>query len=836
MSEMSSGMQLRHIKVPVQGMHCAACSSRIERVVGGLPGVDSAVVNLAEETLDLRWNESELAFDDVKERVASLGFELADPSSEKADDLLLQIGGMHCAACSSRIEKVVGQIPGVTSIAVNLATETAKLELDRNKVKVRSIRETIEKLGFSAEIVSSGSLSDETKRKEMITQLSQMKRRLIMMFAFAIPLLCISMGEMVGLRLPSIIAPQVSPVNFALIQLLLVMPIVWLGRNFYFTGIPALLRKVPNMDSLIAVGTGAALIYSIWNFIEICLGIDAVARAMDLYFESAGILLTLVSLGKYLENRSKSHTSDAIRQLLELTPENATLIVDGKYRTIAAEEIEPGDVLLVKPGERIPVDGTVVVGKSKVDESMLTGEPMPVSKALDSKVFGGTLNTTGVLQLRCEETGEGTMLARIVRLVRDAQGTKAPIASMADRISLYFVPVVMIFALITGLSWYFIGGVDFSQALRFFIAVLVIACPCAMGLATPTSLMVGMGRGAQLGVLVKSGAALERAEKIDTVVFDKTGTLTEGKPEVSEILPVSGMPAGTLIRLVASAEQMSEHPLAAAIVRKAVDTGIDLVQPASFTPFQGRGISAEVVIDEESHKVLIGNKEFLRERLTRVESFDTEIHSLEESGATVLYISINEKFAGVVAVADQLKTESAKTVEALRALNKRVVMLTGDQLKTAKNIAGKVGIDEVIAGVLPDQKSIAVQDLQKRGMKVAMVGDGINDAPALAQADVGIAMGTGIDIAIESGDIVLMKGDLQGVRTALLLSRAVMNNIRQNLFWAFAFNVTGIPIAAGLLYIFGGPALNPMIAGAAMAMSSVSVVTNALRLRMFRAT
>ncbi|WP_419174891.1 heavy metal translocating P-type ATPase [Desulfosediminicola sp.] len=836
MSEMSSGMQLRHIKVPVQGMHCAACSSRIERVVGGLPGVDSAVVNLAEETLDLRWNESELAFDDVKERVASLGFQLADAPLETADNLLLQIGGMHCAACSSRIEKVVGQIPGVTSIAVNLATETAKVELDRNKVKVRSIREAIEKLGFSAEIVSSGSLSDETKRKEMIAQLSQMKRRLIMMFAFAIPLLCISMGEMVGLRLPSIIAPQVSPVNFALIQLLLVMPIVWLGRNFYFTGIPALLRKVPNMDSLIAVGTGAALIYSIWNFIEICLGIDAVARAMDLYFESAGILLTLVSLGKYLENRSKSHTSDAIRQLLELTPENATLIIDGKYRTIAAEEIEPGDVLLVKPGERIPVDGTVVVGKSKVDESMLTGEPMPVTKALDSKVFGGTLNTTGVLQLRCEETGEGTMLARIVRLVRDAQGTKAPIASMADRISLYFVPVVMIFALITGLSWYFIGGVDFSQALRFFIAVLVIACPCAMGLATPTSLMVGMGRGAQLGVLVKSGAALERAEKIDTVVFDKTGTLTEGKPEVSEILPVSGMPAGTLIRLVASAEQMSEHPLAAAIVRKAGDTGIDLVQPASFTPFQGRGISAEVVIDEESHKVLIGNKEFLRERLTRVESFDTEIHSLEESGATVLYISINEKFAGVVAVADQLKTESAKTVEALRALNKRVVMLTGDQLKTAKNIAGKVGIDEVIAGVLPDQKSIAVQDLQKRGMKVAMVGDGINDAPALAQADVGIAMGTGIDIAIESGDIVLMKGDLQGVRTALLLSRAVMNNIRQNLFWAFAFNVTGIPIAAGLLYIFGGPALNPMIAGAAMAMSSVSVVTNALRLRMFRAT
>jgi len=830
-----SGVQLRNIKVPVQGMHCAACSSRIERVVGGLTGVSSAVVNLAEETLDLSWDESALPFDEVRQRVAALGFELGEDTRQTAETVLLQIGGMHCAACSSRIEKVVGQMPGVKSVAVNLTTETAKLDLDRSVVKVRAIREAIERIGFSAEIVSSDSLSYESRQKEMALKLEQMRKRLLLMFAFAVPLLYISMGEMIGLPLPAALTPHQSPVNFALIQLLLVLPIVWLGRNFYLTGIPALLRRVPNMDSLIAVGTGAALIYSTWNFIEICLGIDAMARAMDLYFESAGILLTLVSLGKYLENRSKSHTSDAIGQLMELAPGGATLIVDGEQREISTKEIEVGDLLLVRPGERIPVDGAVADGNSKVDESMLTGEPMPVSKKVGSTVYGGTLNTSGVLQVRCEETGEGTVLARIVRLVRDAQGTKAPIASMADRISLYFVPVVMVIAVLTGLSWYFLGGVEFSQALRFFIAVLVIACPCAMGLATPTSLMVGVGRGAQLGVLVKNGAALERTEKLDAIVFDKTGTLTQGKPELSEIITRPGLKKKTLLSLVASAEQLSEHPLAEAIVRKAKENGIGLVQPQSFSPHQGRGIAAELMFEGKLHTVLVGNREFLNEQSIEVMGFETEIEALEGAGATVLYISINQDFVGVMAVADQLKAESATIVQELRQLAKRVVMLTGDQQRTARNIAAKAGIEEVIAEVLPDEKAKAVQGLQAKDLRVAMVGDGINDAPALAQADVGIAMGTGIDIAIESGDIVLMKGNLHGVKTAILLSRAVMNNIRQNLFWAFAFNVIGIPIAAGLLYIFGGPTLNPMIAGAAMAMSSVAVVSNSLRLRMFRA-
>ena len=820
---------LQKTRVSVKGMHCGACSSRIERVIGNMEGVGKAVVNLAQETLDLNWDEKKLPFEQIKDRVKELGFELGVPEASRVSTLELSITGMHCAACSSRIEKVVSTQPGVRNISVNLATDSAHLELDAGS-SIRDIRKTVSDLGFGSEIKSDKSREFERKKEADLQKLSTMKTRLTAMLVLAIPLLYISMGEMIGLPIPAGLDPHNHPARFALSQLVLVAPIVWLGRNFYIIGFPALLRGVPNMDSLIAVGTGAALLYSGWNLVEIFLGIDPMQKAMDLYFESAGILLALVSLGKYLENRSKLRTSDAITQLLELAPDRAVILDGDTQYEISTTEIEVGDLLLVRPGERIPVDGVIADGESNIDESMLTGESMPVTKKVENPVYGGTLNKNGVLRVRCTQTGEDTVLARIITMVQSAQGSKAPIAAMADRISLYFVPAVIVFALCTGIAWYFIGQVEFTLALRFFIAVLVIACPCAMGLATPTSLMVGTGRGAQLGVLIKDAAALERAEKVDTVMFDKTGTLTRGRPELTDIVFISDdYDENDIMFLAASAELSSEHPLGEALLTSAKIKGISLIQPQDFKAYQGLGIEAKV----DGRDVLLGNSEYMASREITTGACADGVTALSQSGKTVLYLAVDGKLTALLAIADSLKPESKAAVAKLYGSGKELVMLTGDQSLTAEAIGAEAGISEIISEVLPADKAKHVQELQQKGRIVAMVGDGINDAPALAQSDVGMAMGTGIDIAIESGDMVLMKGDLGGVQVALQLSRAVMRNIRQNLFWAFAFNVTGIPIAAGLLYIFGGPALNPMIAGAAMALSSVAVVTNALRLRFF---
>jgi P-type Cu+ transporter len=822
---------MKQLRIDVKGMHCAACSSRIERVVSGMPGVEKVSVNLATETMDLSWDETANQLSGIGDRVKELGFELIINEEGKTCSLDLAIAGMHCASCSTRIENVLGRLPGVVSASVNLAAETGRIVYRKDECSQRRIRETIAGLGFEARPVSDRADEYERKRQETTARLAAMKRRLVAALILAVPLLCISMGEMIGLPFPSFLSPHTSPLTFSVLQFLLVLPILWLGRNFYLVGIPALWRGAPNMDSLIAVGTGAAFIYSTWNLVEIALGIDPHMKAMDLYFESAGVLIALVSLGKYLETKSKTHTSDAIAQLMQLTPGTAILLTDEGQREIIAEEIEAGDLLLVRPGERIPVDGKIEKGKSVVDESMLTGESLPVSKAAGDRVFGGTLNKNGVLHVRTEQTGENTMLARIIRMVQDAQGSKAPIAGMADRISLYFVPIVMILAVCTGLAWYFFGGVDFTMALRFFIAVMVIACPCAMGLATPTSIMVGTGRGAQLGVLIKSGEALEMAEKIQAVLFDKTGTLTYGKPEVTDLLNHSDtFSEKEILALIGSAEQSSEHPLAEAVVAAAGSAGAEMVQPDTFEPLPGRGIRAMV----GNRKLLFGNRELLVSEGIVVEKVDAQADQLAGQGKTVLFLAIDGGFAAVLAIADRLKDEVPAEIARMKAMGLQVIMLTGDQEITARAIAAQAGIDEVVSQVLSEKKVEKVKELQAKGIRTAMVGDGINDAPALAQADVGIAMGTGIDIAIESGDIVIMKGNLDGVITALALSRAVMSNIRQNLFWAFAYNVIGIPIAAGVLYIFGGPTLSPMIAGAAMAMSSVSVVSNALRLRFFQ--
>ena len=745
-----------------------------------------------------------------------------------------KIGGMHCAACSARIERVVGNLEGVSSCAVNLATERAKIRYDETRLGERELVEAIENLGFSAEAAGEAQPSAD----DSAALVTAMGRRLPLLFVFALGIMMVSMAHMVGLPLPRWLAADSSPLAHAGSQFLLLLPVLYLGRNFFSSGLPALWRRAPNMDSLIAIGTGAATVYSTWNLVEIALGIEAITRAYDLYFESAAMLIALVSLGKFLEARSKLRTTDAIRQLLRLAPDTATLLdADDSQRQVAVGDIRPEDRLLIRPGERIAVDGVVLSGQSAVDESMLTGESLPVSKGPGDDLFGGTLNRHGALTMRASRVGGDTMLARIVRLVQDAQGSKAPIANLADRISLYFVPAVMALALVAGLSWYLSGAADFSAALRIFIAVLVIACPCAMGLATPTSIMVGTGRGAQLGVLVKNGEVLERAEKVDCVVFDKTGTLTAGRPEVVAVQVFGELGEEELLTLVAAAESSSEHPLAEALVSAAESRGCRIVSPRDFAAHLGRGISATVDVDGRSRAVLVGNRGFLEAEqcrgLHRAASED-EAERQAAEGRTVLYAAVDGELAGLLTVADPLKEEAAAVVAGLRRQGLTVVMLTGDNPRTAAAVAARAGIERVVAGVLPDRKEEEIVRLQGEGRVVAMVGDGINDAPALARADVGIAMGSGIDVAVESAGIVLVSGHLHGVSRALGLSRATMANIRQNLFWAFAYNVVAIPVAAGVLAVFGGPTLNPMIGGAAMALSSVSVVSNALRLRWYR--
>ena len=829
--------QIQKKILAVKGMTCASCAARIEKIVSAQEGIKGVAVNLAAETMEVEWDVAKLSLDDIAGRVAGLGFELEVPSSEVALDLVIK--GMTCASCSARIEKVISGLDGMRSMQVNLAAETGVAVFDPSTISKRRILETIASLGFEAEALAE---QDENlllkQQRETQEKLSRMKKELIPAFGFAFTLLVLSMGEMLGMPLPQFLDPHHAPFNFALAQFLLVLPVMWSGRRFYLIGFPALIRKSPNMDSLIAVGTGAAFIYSTWNLIEIFLGFDAMTRVMDLYYESAAVLIALVSLGKYLEMRSKVKTSDAISQLMELTPDKATLVKNPgaeneEQSSILVSDIETGDLILVRPGERVPMDGIVKKGHSSVDESMLTGESLPVSKEEGDKVIGGTLNKNGMLRILAERVGQDTVLARIIKMVREAQGSKAPIANLADRISLYFVPTVMVIATLSGLAWYFIGGAPFPFALRIFIAVLVIACPCAMGLATPTSIMVGTGRGAQLGVLIKSGEALEMAQKVNALVFDKTGTLTYGKPQLTdfEVLRDWGTSDDDVLAIVAGAESVSEHPLAEAIVQEARARNLPLREPDSFEAMPGKGIKATM----GDKKLLLGNREFIRAQIEHFDEPDVDSKAAEfaATGKTSLFLAINGKLTALLGIADQMKPETPQTISRLKKMGIKIFMLTGDNEATAKAIAAQAGIVDVFAEVLPDFKAEKVAELQESGMTVGMVGDGINDAPALAKADVGIAMGTGIDVAVESGDIVLMKGELGGVITALSLSRATLRNIKQNLFWAFAYNVVGIPVAAGLLYIFGGPTLNPMIAGGAMAMSSVSVVTNALRLRFF---
>lgn len=653
-----------------------------------------------------------------------------------------------------------------------------------------------------------------------------MFKKFILSAIFTIPLFYIAMGHMLGFPLPSIIEPMYNPLNFALVQIILTVPVIIAGYKFYTVGFRSLFKGSPNMDSLIAVGTSAAIVYGLYAIYQIVNG--NIGYAKDLYFETAGVIITLILLGKYLESVSKGKTSEAIKKLVGMQPKTAIVIENGEEISIAIEEVEEGDLVLVKPGEKIPVDGVVIEGHSSVDESMLTGESIPVEKKSGDNVVGASINKNGVIKFKATKVGKDTALSQIIKLVEAAQGSKAPIAKLADTIAGYFVPIVMGIALISGVAWY-ISGESLVFSLTMFISVLVVACPCALGLATPTAIMVGTGKGAENGVLIKSGGALETAHKIETIVFDKTGTITEGNPKVTNIITLGNYKEEELVQIAASAEKGSEHPLGEAIVREAEEKNISLLNLDKFYAIPGHGIKVEM----KDKKIYLGNEKLMKDKNIDI-SLKEESDKLADEGKTPMYMAVNDKLEGIIAVADVVKESSKKAIDTLHKMGIEVAMITGDNKKTASAIAKQVGIDVVLAEVLPEDKANEVKKLQGKNKVVAMVGDGINDAPALAQADIGIAIGSGTDVAMESADIVLMRSDLVDVATAIKLSKSTIRNIKQNLFWAFGYNTAGIPLAAGVFYALGGPKLNPMFAAGAMALSSVSVVTNALRLRKFK--
>lgn len=741
--------------------------------------------------------------------------------------ITLNITGMTCAACSQRIEKSVNKLDGVNKASVNLATEKLSVEYDETLVNIDAIKESIVKIGFGiAENVNKVNDKVEDKNTKKIKTL---KRKLIASAIFAFPLLYIAMVPMISVvHLPASKAlhnlMMNYPLIYAIIELLLTLPVMGIGYKFYTIGFKSLFKGSPNMDSLIAISTSAAVIFSIYNTIQIALGHP---EAVDsLYFESAGVIITLILLGKTLESISKSKTGEAIKKLLGLAPKTAFIIEDEEEKEIPIEEVKIGDIIVVKPGAKIPVDGLVIEGNSSVDESMLTGESIPVDKKSGDKVYTASINTTGTLRFKAEKIGSDTALAQIIKLVEEAQGSKAPIAKLADIVSGYFVPIVCLIAVIAGIGW-FIGTRNLEFALTIFISVLVIACPCALGLATPTAIMVGTGKGAENGILIKSGEALETAHKIDTVILDKTGTITEGKPTVTDIFSNKNFDDNDLLYIAGSAEQNSEHLLGQAIVAKAKEREISLVKPEEFISITGQGIKAKI----DGMSVLVGNKKLMDSYSISLKALEGVSDKLAEEGKTPMYVSVNNNLFGIIAVADVVKKSSAKAIQQLHDMGIEVAMITGDNKKTAESIAKQVNIKRILSEVLPQDKSNEVKNLQKSGKKVAMVGDGINDAPALVQADVGIAIGSGTDVAIESADIVLIHSDLRDVPASIMLSKKTIKNIKENLFWAFGYNTIGIPIAAGVLYIFGGSLLNPIFAAAAMSLSSVSVLTNALRLK-----
>jgi copper-(or silver)-translocating P-type ATPase len=811
----------------ITGMSCASCAAHVQKAVSKLDGIEYANVNLATEKLSVKFNDEKLDYNNIKQAVTDAGYGLAEEQNLKTTELIIE--GMSCAACSAAVERAARKLDGVITAQVNLTTNRGNFEYDPAKVKLSEIKTAIINAGYKPVDIDAEKTHDlENERKKH--DIHGMRVRLAVAAAFSLPVLYLAMSHMfpkLGVPIPMFMSPHDNPLVFALIQLCLTVPVIIAGSRFYTRGIKTLTKLAPNMDTLIAIGTGSAFLYSVYATVMIYLGQQEFTNS--LYFESAAVVITLVMLGKYLEAESKGKTSDAIKKLLKLRPATAIIEKDGTEVEVALDDVSVGDIAVVRPGSAYPVDGIITEGVSTADESMLTGESMPVEKQPESSVIGGSINGDGLIKFKVTRVGGDTALSKIIKLVEDAQSKKAPIAKIADIVSGWFVPAVLLIAVISAVAWA-IAGKDFNFVLTIFVSVLVIACPCALGLATPTAIMAGTGKGAELGILIKSGEALEETHRIKAVVLDKTGTITEGKPRLTDIKTYGGTTEAEALEICASAERGSEHPVARAIVKEAETRELTPVSPESFRAVPGKGIDAVI----SGKRVLAGNFKLMDDNKIDTTAAVNDVKELSGLGRTLMYFAVDGVLVALFAAADTVKPSSREAIAVLKKYGLAVYMITGDNKNTASAIAGEVGIDNVLSEVMPQDKAGEVKRLQKSGIKVAMVGDGINDAPALAQADIGMAIGTGTDVAVESADVVLMRGDLKEVPTAIALSRATITNIKQNLFWAFIYNIIGIPFAAGLIYFLGGPLLNPVFAGAAMAFSSVSVVTNALRLRNFK--
>lgn len=817
----------------LKNIRCQSCVNLIEKTLKNLSGIEDVKINLATEEIFLTYDEEKINLEDIKKKIESLGYGIEESSSDKRVEFSIE--GLHCQSCVTNIEKNLQEVEGIENITVNLATEKGVVIFKEDIIKFSEIEKKIENLGYFAQKIENVEfdLSEEKEKKALKREFNEFLIAII----FGAIIFYIAMGGMLGFPLPKYLNIKEYPTYYAIVQLILSIPVMIVGRKFYIIGIRNLIKKAPTMDSLIALGTGAAFIYSIYSTFQIFMG--NIRYVHNLYFESGVIIIALISLGKYFERISKGKTSDAIKKLMKLQSKKAKLLKDEKVIEIEIDEISIGDRVLVNPGEAIPVDGKIIKGESTVDESMLTGESIPVKKIVGSEVYAATINTHGALEIEVTEIGQNTVLSKIIKLVENAQGTKAPIAKLADKVSAYFVPFVISVALISSSIWYILGKMEAVKidnpalfALKILISVLVIACPCSLGLATPTAIMVGTGKGAELGILIKSGEALEKLCKVDTVIFDKTGTVTEGKPKVEKII-CKKYSEKEVLKVAASLEKYSDHPIAKAIKDEIKDELYD-VENFLYTP--GEGVEGDIKFKEKKMKFTLGNRKKIELLITKEEM--DELEKIEKKyanrGKIVVHIVENNSFLGSIIIGDKIKENSKIAIRQLKKLKIDVVILSGDNRVTAKAIGKELGIENVIAEVSPEEKFIYVKKLQNDKRRVAMVGDGINDSPALSQADVGIAIGGGADIAIESADVVLMSKDIKDVPKAFELSRATIRNIKENLFWAFIYNGLGIPIAAGALYLITGQLLNPMIAGAAMAMSSVSVVLNALRLKFFK--
>jgi P-type Cu+ transporter len=797
---------LKEVYLPISGMTCAACSSRIEKGLNKLDGVQEASVNLALEKAAIKYNPGVTSVEAFEKKIEDLGYAVV---SEKAE---LELLGMTCAACSGRIEKGLNKLPGVKHAVVNLALETGTVEFNPEQVSVQDMIKKVENLGYQAKVKTDKDHEIEGYREK---EIEKQKGKFIFSLILSIPLFWSMVGHFEFTSFIYVPDMFMNP----WVQLALAAPVqFFIGKQFYVGAYKALKNKSANMDVLVALGTSAAFFYSLYQSL---LSIGSDGHTVELYYETSAILITLIILGKLFEARAKGRSSEAIKKLMGLQAKTATVLREGEEIEIPLEEVIAGDIIYVKPGEKIPVDGEIIEGQSALDESMLTGESVPVDKTAGDTVIGSTLNKNGFLKIEATKVGKDTALSQIIKVVEEAQGSKAPIQRMADKISGIFVPIVVSIAVVTFLVWYiWVSPGNFAEALEKLIAVLVIACPCALGLATPTSIMAGSGRAAEYGVLFKGGEHLELTHEITTVVLDKTGTVTHGKPVLTDVVTEGHVEERTFLQLVGSAEKQSEHPLAEAIVKGIKDKGITLFNPQEFEAIPGYGIKAKV----EGKNILIGTRRLMEKYDINVQSAKLEMETLEENGKTAMLVAVDGKYAGIAAVADTIKETSRNAINRLKQLGIEVIMITGDNKRTAQAIAEEVGIDFAIAEVLPEGKAEEVKKLQNQGKKVAMVGDGINDAPALAVADIGMAIGTGTDVAMEAADITLMRGDLNSIADAILMSKKTIRNIKQNLFWAFAYNTLGIPVAAlGFLA--------PWLAGAAMAFSSVSVVLNALRLQ-----